>query len=126
MFDASPKFPVGALYGSFYQLGNFDQCISIEQPKEELFSPIQRPVKGKYCLTDIAIFSASNRVDRVARSYMNVKVNSSYLIVNSMFQLNAFVRYLEADLTIRYIGQFAFQILVKSMILKISWSTCLN
>lgn len=74
VFDASPKFPVGALYGSFYQLGNFDQCISIKQPKEELFSPLQHPIAGKYCLTDIAVYSVATSGDRVARSYSDEKV----------------------------------------------------
>lgn len=65
---------MGALYGSFYQLGNFDQCILIKQPKEELFTSLQQPIKGKYCLADISILSLSNNGDRIARSYTNEKV----------------------------------------------------
>lgn len=85
VFDASPKFPIGALYGSFYQLGNFDQCLSVVQPDEELFSPIQAPVKGKYCLTDIAVVSVGNSGDRIARSYKDEKVMRYLAILSAQY-----------------------------------------
>ena len=42
MNDASARFGSGLLNGNINQLGDFDQCINVRLPKEEL--------KGKYCL----------------------------------------------------------------------------
>lgn len=36
------KTPAGILYGSMYQLGNFDECLKI-----------QAPVKAQYCLAQV-------------------------------------------------------------------------
>ncbi|CAG9765105.1 unnamed protein product [Ceutorhynchus assimilis] len=44
LFDAFPKFPLGLLYGNMYQLGNFDECISVQNVE----------ITGQYCLADIA------------------------------------------------------------------------
>lgn len=44
VFDSFPKFPVGILYDSSYQLGNFDECTTVKQG-----------FYGQYCLTDISI-----------------------------------------------------------------------
>lgn len=39
MWDSSVKTPSGILYGSMYQLGNFDECLKIVSP-----------VRAQYCL----------------------------------------------------------------------------
>lgn len=62
MFDSSPKFPVGMLYGSYYQLGNFDECISVEGQ----LADYGRKIQGKYCLADITL--DNGKENRVARS----------------------------------------------------------
>jgi hypothetical protein len=42
VYDASAKVPSGILSGNINQYGNFDQCLSVNEPSN-LF-------KGKYCL----------------------------------------------------------------------------
>lgn len=49
MFDSAVKYPHGILYGSLYQLGNFDECISVIEPEKEF--------RGQYCLADVTIKS---------------------------------------------------------------------
>ncbi|CAG9562960.1 unnamed protein product [Danaus chrysippus] len=47
MFDASAKSPQGLLFGSSYHLGNFDECVGIDEPGEGV------TVEGQYCLATI-------------------------------------------------------------------------
>ncbi|XP_022126987.2 nose resistant to fluoxetine protein 6 [Pieris rapae] len=47
MFDASAKSPQGLLFGSSYHLGNFDECMDINEPGDGL------TVEGQYCLATI-------------------------------------------------------------------------
>lgn len=42
MWDATAKYPIGLTEGNAYQLGNFDECLSIEHP-----------FTAQYCLTTI-------------------------------------------------------------------------
>ncbi|KAJ8984562.1 hypothetical protein NQ317_006024 [Molorchus minor] len=62
MSDATSKFPSGILYGSAYDLGNFDQCVEVKVPyKQEEFS-------GKYCTAKLTFippsyFGANHKVD---------------------------------------------------------------
>ncbi|KAB0798818.1 hypothetical protein PPYR_06698 [Photinus pyralis] len=44
MFDASGKNPSGILEGNFYELGSFDECMSIEETMAE------DTIIGKYCV----------------------------------------------------------------------------
>lgn len=53
MFDSSPKFPVGMLFGSYYQLGNYDECVSIKK----LIKQKNKTIQGQYCLADVALTS---------------------------------------------------------------------
>lgn len=48
MFDASAKSPQGLLFGSSYHMGNFDECMAIEDPGDNGVS-----VTGQYCLATI-------------------------------------------------------------------------
>ncbi|KOB64652.1 Nose resistant to fluoxetine protein 6, partial [Operophtera brumata] len=47
-FDASAKSPQGLLFGSSYHLGNFDECVGIEDPGDNGMS-----ITGQYCLATI-------------------------------------------------------------------------
>ncbi|KAI5709937.1 hypothetical protein M8J75_004317 [Diaphorina citri] len=44
VWDASAKSPVGLTSGSRFQLGDFDECLSI-----------QTPIEAQYCLVDVKI-----------------------------------------------------------------------
>ncbi|XP_037297420.1 nose resistant to fluoxetine protein 6-like [Manduca sexta] len=48
MFDASAKSPQGLLFGSSYHLGNFDECIAIQDPGDNGVT-----IEGQYCLATI-------------------------------------------------------------------------
>ncbi|KPJ10531.1 Nose resistant to fluoxetine protein 6 [Papilio machaon] len=48
MFDASAKSPQGLLFGSSYHLGNFDECVGIDDRGEK-----GGIVEGEYCLATI-------------------------------------------------------------------------
>ncbi|KAJ8951665.1 hypothetical protein NQ318_012206 [Aromia moschata] len=49
MYDATAKFPSGVLYGSTYDLGNFDQCVEVKVPfGDDGFT-------GQYCLAKMTV-----------------------------------------------------------------------
>ncbi|KAF2899933.1 hypothetical protein ILUMI_06250 [Ignelater luminosus] len=79
IFDSSPKFPVGMLYGSYYQLGNFDECISVQGKLPDY----DRKIQGKYCLADVTL--DNEKENRIARShgYYHNRVSSSRNVFNS-------------------------------------------
>ncbi|KAJ8921959.1 hypothetical protein NQ315_008593 [Exocentrus adspersus] len=76
MFDSFPKFPVGILYGNYYQLGDFDECVGV---KHSLVEEDQEDVavQGQYCLADIHFRRKKENHGRFARSTRKVedKVN---------------------------------------------------
>lgn len=47
MYDASAKSSNGLLWGSTFQLGNFDECISVGEETENTH------VAGQYCLANV-------------------------------------------------------------------------
>jgi hypothetical protein len=49
VFDASSKFPSGILFGSTYDFGNFDECMSVSVPLDG------DPVTGRYCMAKFHI-----------------------------------------------------------------------
>ncbi|EDX14074.1 GD18369 [Drosophila simulans] len=50
MIDSWGSFPSGLLYGTFYDLGNFDECLNINQ---EISS--SQTIKGKYCFMAVPL-----------------------------------------------------------------------
>ncbi|KAI8439952.1 hypothetical protein MSG28_001403, partial [Choristoneura fumiferana] len=48
LFDASAKSPQGLLFGSSYHLGNFDECVGIDDASDGGLT-----VEGQYCLATI-------------------------------------------------------------------------
>ncbi|KAJ8944865.1 hypothetical protein NQ314_009355 [Rhamnusium bicolor] len=49
MFDANAKYPSGILYGSTYDLGNFDQCMEVKVPLRST------QFTGKYCIAKFTV-----------------------------------------------------------------------
>lgn len=64
VFDSSVKFPNGLLYGSLYQMGNYDECVSVELPEKKII--------GRYCLADVTI---------EANSTINVCIKTDEFII---------------------------------------------
>lgn len=54
VIDAWGKIPSGILYGNAYELGQFDECLTIEKPADDQDPNI---LKGQYCLTQLNIGS---------------------------------------------------------------------
>lgn len=50
MADAWGKVPSGILAGNLYELGNFDQCLSIEQSVVNAGK-----IRGQYCLAGLIV-----------------------------------------------------------------------
>ncbi|XP_034933564.1 nose resistant to fluoxetine protein 6-like [Chelonus insularis] len=55
-YDASAKIPDGILSGSIYQLGNFDECVKVEDESVIGFS-------RKYCLSEVTLEKRGNHSD---------------------------------------------------------------
>nr|XP_023017426.1 nose resistant to fluoxetine protein 6-like isoform X2 [Leptinotarsa decemlineata] len=58
LFDSFAKFPVGILYGNYYQMGNFDECVGVRKHIE------MKDLQGQYCLADIYFKQKNERVER--------------------------------------------------------------
>lgn len=61
MVDAWGKMPSGILAGNLYELGNFDQCLSIDK------AMVDAPrIRGQYCLAGLTM-NVSN-IDELSRT----------------------------------------------------------
>lgn len=63
--DANAKLPSGILNGNLNQLGDYDQCLSVDASKRDL--------KGKYCLASVQLtlprnFKYLNRLRKIVLS----------------------------------------------------------
>lgn len=58
MFDSNAKLPSGLLNGNVNQLGDFDQCLGVEQPGGS--------VRGQYCLAYIEVSLGAGQTGPVA------------------------------------------------------------
>lgn len=75
MFDSFPKFPTGILYGNYYQLGNFDECVNVIQPLSQV-STNNTPIQGQYCLADVKLIR--NQPSSVVNPVNHKKKYSQY------------------------------------------------
>lgn len=55
MFDSSSKISSGMLQGNIADLGNFDECISIEEPAKDM------KIFGKFCALSMVFFVSSGK-----------------------------------------------------------------
>lgn len=62
MADAWGKLPSGILSGNLYELGNFDQCLSINN-----FVQDAGAIKGQYCLASVAL-----RLNQSEKNFENI------------------------------------------------------
>lgn len=65
MIDSSRFLPPGVLSGSFTELGDFDQCISIKDKFQT------KPFVGRYCLATVHLPKS--------RNFQKINLNKSYL-----------------------------------------------
>ncbi|XP_072397889.1 nose resistant to fluoxetine protein 6-like [Diabrotica undecimpunctata] len=78
MLDSFPKFPEGILYGNFYQLGNFDECVRIKRSVKtdrKNTSIADTVLKGQYCLVDIHFRSKSDQTKPHIQKNENMALN---------------------------------------------------
>lgn len=67
VFDATSKLQSGIISGNLYELGHYDQCISIERENGFLQS-----VNGKYCLGTAAILNGTDLLSTLLRAAANI------------------------------------------------------
>ncbi|KAK9869953.1 hypothetical protein WA026_006051 [Henosepilachna vigintioctopunctata] len=68
MFDSTTKFPTGILFGSTYDTGNFDECISVDIPENIGFS-------GQHCMAHFRI-SSFKTLSNASYSYKDEKLSN--------------------------------------------------
>lgn len=85
MFDSSGKLPSSLLKGNVNQLGDFDQCISVEGRYGN--ERTNYDIYGKYCLVsiDITLPQTMQEIDDLIHSYYVIRskltdVSSTYRI----------------------------------------------
>lgn len=64
MYDASAKSPTGLLFGSNFQLGNFDECLSVGNYYEN-------KIQGQYCLAKITLEKSQSMVEELKTVSVN-------------------------------------------------------
>lgn len=97
MLDSSTKLPDGILAGNTFQMGHFDECISVGV----ILPESNRKLKGQYCLAEIEYsprdFEAHSSLDTTneidlfnASTWDHIKV-SNPIIVKGYNQENKFL-----------------------------------
>lgn len=71
MWDASSNLPNGILSGNLYDLGQFDQCLSIRE------SGFDRGINGKYCLGTVSVSDDNDVYSILLRVVGNIIKNVS-------------------------------------------------
>nr|CAD7439034.1 unnamed protein product [Timema bartmani] len=66
MFDATSKFPVGVLQGAAYNLGNFDECLDVDNGAN---------ITGRYCLARIEFDSLKRRASDAGTAWEKLRVS---------------------------------------------------
>ncbi|CAG9858450.1 unnamed protein product [Phyllotreta striolata] len=64
LLDSFPKFPESILYGNYYQLGNFDECVGARSYNND--------IQGQYCLADIRFMRKHENKIQTKRSVRNM------------------------------------------------------
>lgn len=57
VYDASAKSPNGLLWGATFQLGNFDECLSIQGQETE-----ENSLVAQYCLANVQFKKQSTKL----------------------------------------------------------------
>lgn len=60
-YDASGRFPAGVLAGSYYELGNFDECLGIGSDPAD--GPLPAEIGPQYCIGKVDVDVTANYVE---------------------------------------------------------------
>ncbi|CAG2054386.1 unnamed protein product [Timema podura] len=66
VFDATSKFPVGVLQGAAYNLGNFDECLDVDNGAN---------ITGRYCLARVEFDSLKRRASDAGTAWEKLRVS---------------------------------------------------
>ncbi|CAH1111035.1 unnamed protein product [Psylliodes chrysocephalus] len=77
LLDSFPKFPESILYGNFYQLGNFDECIEAKSSVKTENDISKNTITGQYCLADIHFSRKLETKVRTKRSMENMALEKN-------------------------------------------------
>uniref|UniRef100_A0A6P7FIG0 Uncharacterized protein LOC114328256 n=1 Tax=Diabrotica virgifera virgifera TaxID=50390 RepID=A0A6P7FIG0_DIAVI len=86
MLDSFPKFPEGILYGNFYQLGNFDECVRIKRTVNSNrgnTSVADTVLQGQYCLVDIHFRRKAEQTKQQIQNNENMALNINRALFNN-------------------------------------------
>ncbi|XP_001955420.3 nose resistant to fluoxetine protein 6 [Drosophila ananassae] len=107
MIDSWGSFPSGVLYGTFYDLGNFDECLKVHH---EISS--SQTILGKYCFMGIPIKDVT---EIEALQSMQIKIATCFPASCSGPQMESFAKQLH---------QILFNITESNITLNIDESGC--
>lgn len=82
VFDATSKLQSGIISGNLYELGHYDQCVSIEN------EGVRQLVNGKYCLGSAAMLNGSDLLSTLLRVAANISKTVSEPITEQNQNLN--------------------------------------
>lgn len=63
MWDSNGHFPSGILSGTFFEPGNFDECLKITSERDQ--------IEGKYCILEVKIPNTDD-IARENRHWTNI------------------------------------------------------
>lgn len=95
MYDATAKYPSGLLNGNVNQFGDFDQCLNVQGPANEL--------NGKYCLAYIQI-TISDKWTRI--QYLRKLIQSHDAFVSEFHDVSIYAN--EFLFRLFILGYFVF------------------
>lgn len=80
VWDASSNLPNGILSGNLYDLGQFDQCLSIRE------SGFDGGISGKYCLGTVSVSNDNDVYSALLRIVGNITKNVSgvFIYINTL------------------------------------------
>lgn len=81
VLDSFPKFPESILYGNFYQLGNFDECIEAKSSVKTENDISKNTITGQYCLADIHFSRKLETKVRIKRSMENMALEVKTMFI---------------------------------------------
>nr|CAD7260320.1 unnamed protein product [Timema shepardi] len=67
MFDATSKFPMGVLQGAAYNLGNFDECLDVDNGAN---------ITGRYCLAKVEFNSLKRRASDAGTAWEKLRASN--------------------------------------------------
>lgn len=84
MWDANGHFPSGILEGTFFEPGNFDECLKIKSADDN-------DIEGKYCIMEIKLQDvADSRNPPLPTNFNNDEMETLYESIRFIYNWESF------------------------------------